>query len=291
MVFTRHGLTYEKSEPAVQTPNGKENPESVNLVKSRLRRNKYGKLVTPANSWIVRIGTEHHLLPRTKVSELSTVADTVGLANSEIFNIGDSLILHQPHTVLDITGVAGGTAITLAVDTYGDSLTLDAVSGVLPGVQIVEFINNSPILSQKIYALEGPTGSDTVHIFSNNFNSFAITGTGLVVQDAQMVGHRPIGDILTVGTDQNPATYDLVTITPSTDPLAIAATDLPLGAVIDVPIYHEMMGLFDVSLNMEYVNQINIAPVKGTCGMYIPFLSHYDETLKIDFPKINFRYG
>lgn len=276
---------YEKANPALYSSNGVQSVNSVSLVRDRLRRDKDGKLATPANSWVCRIGSDYHLLPRGKKTAGSSIANTLEMTNAQLLKTGDPLTLLEPHTTLSTAGLAAGAVVTLTVEGVGTSYTI-ATGAVSVKNQVADFINNSSILGSKIYAIVADTAPDLVHIFAKGMKPYTISSSGAVVADSILVAARPIGTVLLLSTQAN--NYDFVTVTPSTAPNAIAVADVPNKAVIDAPVYNEIVGLFNDVLSFEQASQYLIAPIHGAAGMNVFALSHFDECLRQMFPKITF---
>ena len=286
MVFTREGIIYNKANPALYASNGVQATHSVSLKRDRIRRNKMGRQVSPPNSWVCRVGEEYHLLPRGRKTSGSSEANSFSMTNTEMFQRGDLLTLLEPHTTLDTAGLADGSNVSLTVESTTDSFTVDGASGVDFKTQVVNFINFSTVLSNKVYAIASPT-ADSVSLFAKGQYLYTVEATGVTTTDAMLVPKRPIGRIDRLGTEKDD--YYQVTVRPIRSfPGAIATTDIPDGAVIDCPIYHEIMGLFNDQIDFERTSEVLVAPIHGAVGMNVFALSHFDETLRKDFPKITF---
>lgn len=285
MVFTREGIVYNRANPALYASNGVQTVHSVSLKRDRIRRDATGKQITPANSWVCRISDDYHLLPRGRKTGSSDVANSFEMSNTQLFKRGDRLTLLEPHAGLTASGLEGGTEVSITVETYSDTFTVDMSSGTEAKQQVVNFVNTSPVLSNKVYAIASSSG-DTISLFAKGQNLYTLEATGVTANDSMFVARRPIGEVDRLGSESDD--YSLVTVTPSSDSNAIAPGDVPNGAVIDCPIYHEIMGLFNDSLDMERVSEVLVAPVHGAVGMNVFALSHFDESLRQDFPKITF---
>jgi hypothetical protein len=285
MVFTREGIIHEKANPALYSSNGIEAVNSVSLVRDRIRRDKEGRISSPANSWVCRIGSQYHLLPRGKKTQDVTTANSFKMTNAQVFKVGDPLVLLEPHTTLNLSTATVGSTVSLTVEGIKDTYTLIAGTMTIKE-QVVAFINQSPRLSGMVYALSGTGTSTVVHLFAKGMKSYLISTTGMTAADAVLVPVRPIGTISALGSEGDD--YSLVTIVPSTETNKILVTDIPLGATVDARIYQEIMGLFNDSLNFDRMSQCLVAPISGAAGMNVFALSHFDETLRQMFPKINF---
>lgn len=289
MVFTREGVIYNKDKPVFYSEKNITATESVSVQASRVRRNSQGRQVSPAHTWICRIDDNYHFLPRGKKTASSTVADSLELSNSELFQVGDILTLLEPHTTLDTSALTDGTAVSLTIENVTDSFTIDTSLGTTNEAQVTNFINNSPRLKRFVTAIAGDSGASVVHIFAKGQKLYLISGTGVTVADAALVPARPIGTISQLRSTK--ADYNLVTLTPSGDGNAIAVDDVPSGAVIDAPVYQEVMGLFPSSFDWENISAYLMAPTISADGVNIWALSHYDESLAQMFPKIYFHEG
>ena len=286
MVFTREGIVYNKANPALYASNGVQTVHSVSLKRDRIRRNKMGRQVSPPNSWVCRVGGEYHLLPRGRKTSGSSEANSFSMTNTEMFQRGDRLTLLEPHTTLDTSALVAGTEVSVTVESTTDTFNIDGTSGIDFKTQVVNFINTSPVLSSRVYAIASPT-ADTVNLFAKGQYLYTVSATGVSAGDSMLVSRRPIGTVDRLGTEKDD--YYLVTVTPDSDAeKAIATADIPDGAVIDCPIYHEIMGLFNDQIDFERTSEVLVAPVHGAVGMNVFALSHFDETLRKDFPKITF---
>jgi hypothetical protein len=285
MVFTREGIIHEKANPALYSSNGVQAVDSVSLTRDRLRRDKEGKLTTPSNSWVCRIKNEYHLLPRGKKTADVSVANSFKMTNTQVLKVGDPLVLLEPHTTLNVTGLAVGGIATLTVEGVKDSYTV--VAGTLTiNAQVAKFINDSPRLGAKVSAIAAPNNPNFVHLFAKGMKPYLVSATGMVAADTALVPARPVGTIASLQTEGND--YNMVTIVPSTEVGAIASVDIPLGATIDAPVYNEIVGLFNDSLCFEQMTQYLVAPINGAVGMNVFALAHFDESLRQMFPKITF---
>lgn len=285
MVFTREGLIYEKANPALYSSNGVQAVNSVSLLRDRLRRDAEGKLTTPANSWVCRINNDYHLLPRGKKTLSSAVANSFEMTNTQLLKVDDPLTLLQPHTTLNASALVVGTAVTITLEGVTVSYTV-AAGSITPANQIVNLINTSAVLSSKIYALVAASAPTTIHVFAKKDIAYTIATTGVAAANTVLVKARPIGTVAALSSDAS--TYKLVTVTPSAAAGAIATTAIPDKAVIDAPIYHEIVGLFNSSISFEDRTQQLVAPVHGANGMNVFALSHFDDCLREMFPKITF---
>ena len=285
MVFSREGIVYNRANPALYASNYVQTAHSVSLKRDRIRRNATGRQVTPANSWVCRVGDEYHLLPRGRKKGNSSENNAFELSNTEVFVRGDKLTLLEPHTTLNAFELNSGDEVSVTIESRTDSFNIDGDAGIEYRQQVVNFINASPVLSSQVYALPS-SGTNIIHLFAKGQNSYTVEATGVFAADPMLIARRPIGEIDRLGTDKD--NYSLVNINPSSDSSAIAPNRVPIGAVIDCPIYHEIMGLFNDVVDFERTTEVLVAPVHGAVGMNVFALSHFDESIRQDFPKITF---
>jgi hypothetical protein len=200
--------------------------------------------------------------------------------------VGDPLTLGEPHTTLDTSALVNGSVVTLTVEGVTISGTINTALAASKEAQVVSMINNSAKISRLVYAIAGNNAAEVIHLFAKGQKLYTVSGTGVVVGDSALVPMREIGVIAQLGVEASD--FNMVTVNPSVDTDAIAIADVPDMAVIDSPIYQEVIGLFNDSIDFENITQYSVAPINGAAGMNVFALSHFDESLKEMFPKITF---
>lgn len=291
MTFSRQDQ-FSVAPSAVAFVEGRANPHSLTITKSRILPDAKGAYTLLANTWMCKYtdGTFGPLPAATVVTAFATGAATGKVGETwRYFKAGDVLRVVEPYVTVNVTtGWAANDTIAFVVDGNSATMTVAGTGGVTAAnivTEAVTFINTNPTLMPLVSAVNGGT---VLYLLGKSPNSVSVSVTASTAGagDAAINGPGGTPSALvantSVGTISSIATDGTITLTGN------ASVAVPIGMHIGVmPIVSKIYGYYDMDLDMSLLDRYHLSPVSEAHGTYEQLLSYCDEILKAQFSQLN----
>lgn len=283
MIWSR-GEPYKREKAVVAFVDGNETPYSIMLSNSRVAFTEDGKKTVGEGTFICRIGSEFHCLPRANATgAFSTSSSTGSIDLSRLFIAGDVLTVIEGHQVCTFNGswTASSTIQIILPTGATKSLTLGSGSGAvsLPTVAVIlaNYINNDPIVSGFMSA---KTMGASVFIY--NKKELAPPTIQLSTSGSSSISVDVKGSFTVIGT-----ILKVDSITGLVTLVSPSQINVPVGAHVGV-IVDEVYGVYPHALDLTDKPKFAIAPIAGSHGIYENSLPYIDSDLKRKCHRIRF---
>ncbi|HEY9657665.1 MAG TPA: hypothetical protein V6C65_04310 [Allocoleopsis sp.] len=288
MTFSRQEV-FSVAQSAIAFVEGRANPNSLTVDKSRILPDEKGRYTILANSWIAEITSNvFGVLPRATVVQAFSTGSPTGKVNGcwRYLKAGDVLRVIEPYVVITVTtGWAANDTIAFSMGGLSGTFTLNGANGVTPAdvvEEAVAYINASPLFSP-LFRATGDGANLYVYGKTETPHPISLTATTAGAGDATITGpgsptalvpQTVVGTISTIGTDGT------ITLTGN------ASVGVPVGGHIGIPVI-KVFGVFDIDLDMTRLDRYALSPTTEAHGTYEQLLSYCDDLLKNDFKSLN----
>lgn len=288
MTFSRQEV-FSVSPSAIAFVEGRANPHSITIDKSRIQPDQKGRFTVLANTWIAEITPGYFgVLPRATVTQGFTTTLPTGKVNDcwRYLKAGDPLYVIEPYVELTVSaGWAANDTVTINLDGNTANMIINGVAGILPAniaAEIAAFINTHPMISTLVTAV---AAADKVYVYGKNPVATPITitastagaGDATITAPAGATALRPMVSIGTISRIDHDGTITLA---------ANAAAAVPVGGHVGMPVV-KVFGIYDIDLDMTYLDRYALSPTSEAHGVYEAALPYCDELLKKEFDALN----
>ena len=255
--------------------------KSITLEENGIPFDENGNKSVPSGMFVAeKSDGSYRFLPRATVkTAITTGSPNLSVSPVIPFEIGESLFIIEPHTILTITDVEAAQTQTITINGSIASVVATTAVNADLAVLVADAVNNTTPINTVAYAIA--TG-DTVYLFPKDGKSLLSvteggTATATLSAAAMAYNNTSLGTIASIN-----AVSKVITLA------ADSAVAVPVGVKIGTRNIKSIIGLAIGGMDLTEQDRVNLAILTQSGGVREHLLPYFEEGFRQMFPQILF---